>query len=334
MNGYQNSFLVWIFAAGFLFLGCGQESSQKEILSPPSPEPFRITSSPKATVPTASMSSGCKKIAFSMTKDSIPDIYTICPGGSALTNITNDVSLDSHPAWSPDGTKIAFASSRAGSSQIYITDENGNDPTKLTFDYDNDFPVWLPDGKYIAFRTTDRNGLWWWRMVNFETNEISQFSEPSYDFFFQTPAWSPDGKYIAYMSLVEQQQRNDGSSQIHIKNTDGLSDIALTNDVWANVNPVWSPDSTRIAFLSERDGKYNMFALYVMNKDGTNIQKLTEPIYPENVIFSWSHDGQQIVISSDVSLGNVYVVDVATRNSRELLHLANGESASAPSWQP
>jgi Tol biopolymer transport system component len=334
VNGYQKSFLVWIFVAGFLLSGCRQENSQKENLSAPPPEPSQTTSSPTPTVQTASISSGCKKIAFSMTKDTISDIYTICPDGSTLTNITNDESLDSHPAWSPDGTKIAFASSHDGSSQIYITDENGNNPTKLTFDNENDFPVWLPDGKHIAFRTTDGKGLWWWRIANIETDEISQFSEPSYDFFFQTPAWSSDGQYLAYMSLIEQQQRNDGSSQIHIKNADGSSDIALTNDVWANINPVWSPDNTRMAFLSERDGNYNMFALYVMNKDGTNIKKLTEPSYPENVTFSWSPDGQQIVISSDVSLGNIYVIDIATRNSRELLHLANGESASAPSWQP
>ncbi len=334
MNGYQKTFLVSIFVAGLLLSSCGQESLQT-----PHPELPQVISSPTTTAPTVSaltdsVSSGCKKIAFSMTKDSIPDIYTSCPDGSALTNITNDASLDSHPTWSPDGTKIAFASSRDGSSQIYITDENGSNPTKLTIDYENDFPIWLPDGKDIAFRTTDGDGLWWWRIASLESNEISQFSEPSYDFFFQTPAWSPDGKHIAYMSLVEQQQRNDGSSQIHIKNADGSSDIALTNDVWANINPVWSPDGTRIAFLSERDGKYNMFALYVMSKDGTNLQKLTEPIYSENVTFSWFPDGQQIVIGSDVSLNNVYVIDIATRNSRELLHLANGESASAPSWQP
>lgn len=334
MNGYQKSFLVWIFVAGFLLSSCGQESPQGENLSTPPPEPSQITSSSTATASTDSVSSGCKKIAFSMTKDSISDIYTICPDGSALTNITNDAFLDFHPSWSPDGKNIAFASSRDGSSQIYITNENGNNPSKLTSDYENDFPIWLPDGKHIAFRTTDGNGLWWWRISNIENNESSQFSEPSYDFFFQTPAWSPDGKFIAYMSLVEQQQRNDGSSQIHIKSVDGLSDIALTNDVWANINPVWSPDGTRIAFLSERDGKYNMFALYVMNKDGTNIQKLTEPIYPENITFSWSPDGQQIVISSDVSLGNVYIIDITTRDSRELLHLANAEWASAPSWQP
>ena len=78
-------------------------------------------------------------------------------------------------------------------------------------------------------------------------NEVTQYSEPLYDFFFQTPAWSPDGQEIAYMSLIEQEQRNEGSSQIHVKNVDGSNDIALTNNIWANINPLWSPDGQKIA---------------------------------------------------------------------------------------
>jgi TolB protein len=213
-------------------------------------------------------------------------------------------------------------------------DEDGNNPVQLTTDYENSSPIWLPDGKQIAFLTTDGEGLWWWRMINIDNHAVSQFSEPSYDFFFQTPAWSPDGQYIAYMSLVEQQHRNDGSSQIHVKTVDGSSDIALTNDTWANIHPVWSPNGERIAFLSERDGKYNMFALYVMSNNGTNLQKLTEPVYPENITFSWSPDGQQIAISSDAMVGSLYLVDVKSGISKELLNLPDGEWASSPSWQP
>lgn len=316
---------------GMLLSSCTFAVSTNITLPTPTSE---IAQNVPTLATTAPVSYDCKKIAVAMTQNAVPDIYTVCPDGSELTNLTNDPSPDSQPIWSPDGTKIAFSSSRDGSSQIYIMDQDGNNPVQLTTDYENSSPIWLPNGKEIAFLTTDREGLWWWRIINIDNHAVSQFSEPSYDFFFQTPAWSPDGRYIAYMSLVEQQQRNDGSSQIHIKTVDGSSDIGLTNDAWANIHPVWSPDSKKIAFLSERDGNYNMFALYVMNNNGANLQKLTEPVYPETTTFSWSPDGQQIVISSDAIVGSLYLVDVNTGNFTELLNPPDLEWASFPSWQP
>jgi Tol biopolymer transport system component len=275
-----------------------------------------------------------KKIIFVITKGETSDISSICPDGSNLTKLTDSTSLNTTPAWSPDGKDIAFSSSRTGSSQIFVMDANGSSLIQLTSDYQNDFPVWLPDGKQIAFRTTDGNGLWWWRIVNIETHQAIQLTEPTYDFFFQTPAWSPDGQYIAYMSLLEQKQRNDGSSQIHVKTIDGSIDTALTNDIWANINPVWSPDGKKIAFLSERDGKYNMFALYVMSADGQDIRKLSDPIYSESNKLTWSSDGTEIAIDSDVPNGNIYIVNLVSGQVRELLKVSNGERAFFPSWQP
>jgi TolB protein len=261
------------------------------------------------------------------------DIYTVCPDGNDLTNLTNDSYQDGYPAWSPDGSKIAYVSSRAGMSQIYIILEDGSSPRQLTSDHSNDHPIWLSDGKQIAFRTTDQNGLWWWRILDLKKGAVSNYSSPSYDFFFQTPAWSPDGHAIAYMSLVEQEQRNDGSSQIHVKDINDFSDTALTADVWANINPIWSPDGERIAFLSERDGIYNLFALYVMNKDGTMVRKLSEPVYPETTLFSWSPNGEQIAIDADAAVGKITLVDVNTGEARLLL-LPHGDQASQPAWQP
>ena len=61
---------------------------------------------------------------------------------------------------------------------------------------------------------------------------------------------------------------------------------------------------------------------------------ITRGLDPENITFSWSSDGQQIAISSDAVIGSLYLVDVNTGNSKELLNLPGGESASSPSWQP
>lgn len=334
MKKYRASYPFWLFVIGLLLSGCGQANSPNNVLPTLPPEASQIVQVSTPTFTTVSVSDDCKKIAFVVFAKTNSDIFTACPDGSNLAQLTFEPSDDLYPAWSPDGTRIAFASLRNGNSQIYVMEEDGSNPQQLTSDYANDYPIWLSNGNRIAFRTTDTKGLWWWRILDLQNNQISELTEPSYDFFFQTPAWSPDGQYLAYMSLAEQKQRNDGSSQIHVKNVDGSNDVALTSDTWANISPVWSPDGTKIAFLSERDGKYNSYALYRMAHDGTNLHRLTSPIFSESAMLTWSPDGQQIVISNDVITGSIYIIDADTGDSRELLILQEGERASMPSWQP
>ena len=284
--------------------------------------------SPQSDLESApALNAACAKIAFVFTKESSSKIYTVCPDGSQLTMLRNG---GGGPAWSPDGQRLAFSED----GQIFLIDADGSNEQQLTSDDENSIPIWLPGGNQIGFRTTDGEGLWWWRQIDLQTLGISQLTEPSYDFFFQTPAWSPDGQYLAYMSLIEEVARNDGSSQIHIRRVDGTGDVALTQDIWANVNPVWSPDSRKIAFLSERDGTYNMFALYVIKIDGSNLVKLTEAIFSNSATFSWSPDGRYIAISDFELSPNIFIIDTVTGESRALLTLSDGESARMPAWQP
>ena len=289
---------------------------------------------PALSTLTTPISQTCHKIAFVIYSNTKSDIFSACPDGSSRSQLTRSTIENTSPAWSPDGTKIAFVSGSNKNSQIYVMDESGENPVRMTSDQVNDYPIWLPDGKRIAFRTTDTKGLWWWRVIDLTSHEVIKLSEPSFDFFFETPAWSPDGKQMVYMSMAEQKSRNDGASQIHVKAIDGSNDIALTKDTWANINPVWSRNGTKIAFLSKRDGAHAAFALYVMAKDGTQLKRLTDPLFSYRVTISWSPDGQEIAISADIVIKDIAIFDVATGKTRNLLTLADGESASMPSWQP
>ena len=107
---------------------------------------------------------------------------------------------------------------------------------------------------------------------------------------------------------------------------------ALTHDTWANISPHWSPDGSRIAFLSERDGNYNSYALYIIDLSSMTLKKISDPIYSEGAIFSWSPDGQHIVISSTMLPKNITIIDIESGQERELFTLPENESAGMPSW--
>src|SRR5215210_4106604 len=80
------------------------------------------------------------------------EIYVMNADGSEQTNISNNPAFDGYPHWSPDGTKIAFASIRSGGDEIYVMNADGSNPTRLTSNSATDYqPSWSPDGKKIAF---------------------------------------------------------------------------------------------------------------------------------------------------------------------------------------
>ncbi len=333
MNFHNKSQFLWVLFSGLLLFAC-------EPTNLPSVNPTtiqintpQIITTPYETTPTTTFVSGdCMSIAFVKWDQTSTDIYTICPDGSELTQLTDQPTDEFQPAWSPDRKRIAYTKSGSSGNQIFITDTDGSNPVQLTHDYANDDPVWLPDSRQIAFRTTDEQGLWWWRIIDIESREIVQISEPSYDFFFPKLAWAPDGLRVAYMSLVEQQSRNDGASQIHIRNLDGSNDAALTHDTWANISPQWSPDGSRIAFLSERDGNYNSYALYTIDLGSMALKRISDPVFSEETIFSWSPDGQHIVISSIMLPKNITIIDIESGEARELNPFSDDGSTGMPSW--
>ena len=111
------------------------------------------------------------------------------PAKDSITGLVIDTTGNFHPAWSPDGTKIAFASTRDSSSEIFVMDPNGANVTRLTSNPAQDAqPAWSPDGSKIAF-VTDRDGNGEIYVMNLDgTGQVNITNNPAGD---SRPAWRP-----------------------------------------------------------------------------------------------------------------------------------------------
>jgi Tol biopolymer transport system component len=180
---------------------------------------------------------------------------------------TNQIALTNYPidsyvfntmgSWSPDGSKIAFTSSRGGEqSGIYVMNAaNGGQLLRLTGG--GAYPEWSPDGSKIAF-TSNRDGDIDIYTMNLDgSGQTSLTNTMEYEGYLFS--WSPDGNKIAFES--------GGNPDITIMNADGTERMKLTDNA---EQPVWSPDGNKIAF--HRDGE-----IYTMDADdGGNQVRLTD----------------------------------------------------------
>ena len=176
-----------------------------------------------------------QQIAFFSTRDDPlnDEVYVMNADGSNVRRLTNDPADDANMTWSPDGTRIAWETNRAGDYDIWIMNADGTDPQPLTVDpADDDWPAWSPDGTRIAFDTF-RDGDREIYVINVDGSGITNLTnDPGFD---SSAAWSQDGSQIAFIS------DRDGSLDIWVMGADGSNPVNLTSDGFASFFPSWSP---------------------------------------------------------------------------------------------
>jgi TolB protein len=285
------------------------------------------------------------KIAFASARAGHLDIWVMNDDGTNPVQLTNDRGDDVFPAWSPDGTRIAFSHSLVPgdptSNEIFVMNADGTGQTRLTFNDSRDAkPNWSPDGTKIAFIHVDLQGdppvpnREIYVMDSNGDNQINLTNDPAFDI---DPAWSPDGKRIAFAS--------DRSSAlaVYTMQPNGKNLRKLTDDSLNAFAPAWSPGGDKLAFADEGCATCEESDLFVMKADGTGVTQLVDTTPENEVDPTWSPDGTRIAFARSLLTSNekhfvsnsaeIYVVGTDGKGLTNLTK-SPGSDDVHPNWSP
>ena len=256
----------------------------------------------------------------------VSNIFTMDPTGGNQANVdSGTTNADVDPAYSADGTKIAFARI-SFPDQIWVMSANGGSQQQLTSATDpSDYPAWSPDGTKIAFSRNNGSNSQIWVMNANGTGQVAITNTSSGDDV--DPAWSPDGSTIAFEHRNDSPASNDG---IYKVSAGGGTPVAVATSSDTYRSPNWSPSGDRITFDDPEEGQ-----ILVVAATGGTPQAITSVGSPrEAQAPAFSPDGSKIVFQGfDGTAFQVYVVD-ATGGTPQNLSNDNSNADEQPDWQP
>jgi tol-pal system beta propeller repeat protein TolB len=211
-------------------------------------------------------------IAFVSSRDSYYAVYLMDADGSGRGRLTDEesdpstaggVQFQTDPAWSPDGTRIAFASNRSGNSDIWVANRDGSGMRQITNHPEIDTsPTWSPNGVQLAF-VSGRSGGKQIYIVNSDGTGLQKLTSSAGD--HDRPTWSKQD-FIAFTS---------GSFPGHDISLYEVSTgriTVLTDGLGDNQSPAVSPTGRHVAFSTTRWGREQ---IAVINRRGQGLRRIT-----------------------------------------------------------
>ncbi len=288
----------YAFSATFEFTRPGYERERRSFEAS-GPEPVRGVVAP-------AVSPDGQQVVFT----ALGDIWLLdAARGATPRQLTDDPFVDVQPVWSRDGRRIAYATDREGSLDIWVRDmDSGAERRVTTLPGGEVAPVFSPDGRQIAF--TSMMGLGsQLQMVDLASGEVRTIRD---DLFAPSrPSFSPDGSTIAMAVLTQYSSRfREGRNEILLQPLDGREGRRVTAAEHKGMGgraldgPVWSPDGHHMAYVSD-----GVLWNVDVDGDGTPIGAPDRLTNHHADALSWTGDSQSIVYQSIDGLRRVWLED-------------------------
>ncbi len=263
------------------------------------------------------------------------DVATISVEGGEPNIVTDSANTNWNPVWSPDGKHLYFASDRSGNMafwRIQINQKTGQTigdaeivPTPAKF---NSHLSFSKDGKKIVYvQTNTQSNI---KAIEFDENAGKVKGEPfaitSGDYEFIRPIFSSKNDQLVFV------QKKLTQDDIVVLDREGKNRRDLTDDRYFDRYPRWSPDGKKLAFTSDRSGVYN---IWVMQKDGANLQQMTFSKSEAASFPIWSSDGKKIAYTLN---SQTYLIDltkdIQNQKPAQLAESSEKRGFIAWDWSP
>ncbi len=218
------------------------------------------------------------------------EIFTIDVDGEGLVQLTDNTAWDLYPAWSPDGSAIAFLSLRDADLDIYVMDADGSDQRRLFDSGGHDADIdW--QGDLIAFTSGSR--IW---LMNSDGSNARPITDPPragewgdsvLPFGDYDPRISPNGEKVVFSRLVDDESQH-GNYDLFLVNIDGTDLTRLTETGYTQGVADWSSDGESLIYILAAVGEEGRYDLYRMNADGTDNHNATPENFPDNLLIHWA----------------------------------------------
>jgi tricorn protease len=242
------------------------------------------------------------------------DLWIVSRDGGDAHRLTSDVGEETDPAFSPDGTMIAFTGEYDGNKDVYVVPAIGGVPKRLTYHpAEDDVVGWTPDGKKVLYMS------WGNSFRHFEFQLYTIPVEGGFPTQIPLPvaaeaSYSPDGSHVAYVPHVQWQNawkryRGGQTTPIWIAALkDSSIEAKIPRDNSSDHYPMWVRDT--IYFLSDRDGPVSLFAY------DTKTKQVTEALHSDGLDFKSAFAGPDAIVIEQ--FGAIKLYDLQTHQAKNI----------------
>ncbi len=275
------------------------------------------------------------------------DLFTVPVQGGTARQLTSNAEYDAYPVWSPDGQRVAFASAREGSLDVYLIDKDGGAPKRLTTDSGNETPLCFLDNSIVLFEAT-----------NIPTAKSILFASRSFPQVYQVS--TEGGRARLFSELPMQDLDINGNGDILYHDIKGYEDpyrkhhtSSITRDIWLKRNgkftkmttfngedrtPRWAPDGSTYYYLSEQDGTFNVYKNSIGGQPTQLTRHTNHPVrfltVADNGMLCYGYNGEIYTLREGSQPQKVDITIHADRSEKELIRQIKRDGATAISVSP